>query len=56
MTLEEKYINLRATLRYIEIRLEEFYNRGLFKDSPCRKEIFYIIKDSKKTLKDTDNE
>lgn len=50
MTQEDKIIELSSMLAYIHMRLGEFYNKGLFNNSPTRKELFFIVKESKKTL------
>lgn len=50
MTQEDKIIELSSMLAFINMRLGEFYNKGLYNNHPTRKEIFFIIKESKKTL------
>jgi hypothetical protein len=50
MTQEEKIHELSSMLAYAQLRLEEFYNMGLYSNNPTRKEIFFLIKDSKKVL------
>lgn len=55
MTQEEKIYQLRAMLTYIHMRVGEFYNKGLYNNNPTRKELFFILKDVKKTLESTEN-
>lgn len=50
MTKEDKIIELSSMLSYTQMRLEEFYNKGFYSDNPTRKELFYIIKEAKRTL------
>ena len=53
MTDEQKYIELKTMVNYVNMRLGEFYNRGLYNDNPTRKEIFYMIKETAKVLQKT---
>lgn len=53
MTNEEKYLELRSMVNFINMRLSEFYNRGFYKDNPTRKELFYMIKETAKVLEKT---
>jgi len=55
MTQEEKIYQLRALLSYINMRVGEFYSMGLYNNNPTRKELFFILKDIKKTLEQTSN-
>ena len=50
MTQEDKIIELTSMLSFVQMRLEEFYNKGLYNNNPTRKELFFIIKEAKKTL------
>lgn len=53
MSNEEKYLELRSMLNFVNMRLGEFYNRGFYNDNPTRKEIFYIVKETAKVLQKT---
>ena len=55
MTQEDKIHQLRAMLTYIDMRVGEFYNKGLYNNNPTRKELYFILKDIKKTLETTKN-
>ena len=53
MTSEDKYIELRSMVNFVNMRLSDFYNKGLYNDNPTRKEIFFIIKETAKILQKT---
>jgi hypothetical protein len=53
MTQEEKFLELRSMVNFINMRLGEFYNRGFFNGNPTRKEIFYMVKETAKVLQKT---
>lgn len=53
MTQDDKIMELTAMLAFMHMRLQEFYNKGLYNNNPTRKEIFFMIKDAKRTLEHT---
>jgi hypothetical protein len=50
MTQEDKIIELSSMVAFMHMRLEEFYNKGLYNNNPTRKEIFFMLKESKRIL------
>ena len=50
MTQEDKIIELSSMVAFMHMRLQEFYNKGLYNNNPTRKEIWFMLQESKRTL------
>lgn len=50
MTQEDKIMELTSMVAFMHMRLQEFYNKGLYNNNPTRKEIFFMLKEAKRTL------